>query len=213
MKRTIFSLLAMLVLGTMLVACNDYETYGDKKDKERNTIRQFLTDSAITVIDEQQFASQNYTTETTTGNNQFVYLNNNGVYMQIVRKGCGKPLQDGERTDLLVRFFELSISDQKVNYNHANAYDIDVMSITRSGSTYTASFSQGQMKSVYGESVPAGWLVPFNYINVGRPRSADDEIAKVRLIVPHTQGHTIASSYVYPYYYEITFQRRIDLKD
>ena len=69
------------------------------------------------------------------------------------------------------------------------------------------------MKDSYGESVPSGWLVPFNYINVGRPRTADDEISKVKLIVPHTQGHTIASSYVYPYYYEITFERKTDLQD
>ena len=86
-------------------------------------------------------------------------------------------------------------------------------SITRTGSTYTASFSSGIMKSTYGESVPSGWLVPFNYINVGRPRSADEYVSKVRLIVPHTQGHTVASSYVYPYYYEITFERKIDLFD
>ncbi|MBO7046401.1 MAG: DUF4827 family protein, partial [Prevotella sp.] len=35
----------------------------------------------------------------------------------------------------------------------------------------------------------------------------DDEIAKVRLIVPHSQGHTIATKKVAPYYYELTFQR------
>ena len=46
---------------------------------------------------------------------------------------------------------------------------------------------------------------------MGRPRTADDQIAKVRLIVPHTQGHIIASQNVYPYYYEITFQRKTDL--
>ena len=72
------------------------------------------------------------------------------------------------------------------------------MNIRRQGNTFTASFTEGLMRSTYNtEWVPSGWLVPFNYINVGRPRSADDEIAKVRLIVPHTQGHTIASSYVY----------------
>jgi len=34
-----------------------------------------------------------------------------------------------------------------------------------------------------------------------------DEISKVRLIVPHTQGHATASSNVRPYYYIITFER------
>jgi hypothetical protein len=59
--------------------------------------------------------------------------------------------------------------------------------------------------------VPAGLLVPLPYINVGRERSETDRIAKVRLIVPHTQGHAVASSYVYPYYYEMSYQRTNDL--
>lgn len=213
MRKTILTLIAVIVTAVLAGACNKYETYGDKKDKERAAISSFIADSGIVVIDEKLFEEQGYTTSATKDNNQFVYLNNNGVYMQIVRKGCGKPLQDGERTDLLVRFAEMSLFDTTGVYNDIKPYTVDVMNITRAGSTYTASFTEGIMKTTYGESVPAGWLVPFRYINVGRPRSADDEVSKVRLIVPHTQGHSIASSYVYPYYYEITFERKIDLPE
>ena len=49
--------------------------------------------------------------------------------------------------------------------------------------------------------------MPLNYVKVGRLSSADDELARVRLIVPHSQGHQTATSYVYPYYYEITYER------
>jgi ribosomal protein S12 methylthiotransferase len=35
----------------------------------------------------------------------------------------------------------------------------------------------------------------------------DEETAKVRLIVPHSQGTADASSSVTPYYYELTYQR------
>ena len=56
-------------------------------------------------------------------------------------------------------------------------------------------------------TVPAGWLVPFNYIKIGLPQSESDEVAKVRLIVPHSQGHTSASGNVTPFFYEIIFQR------
>lgn len=211
MKKNTFGLLALLLLT--LVSCNDYETYADKKEKERDAISAFIAQQGITVISEEAFAQQGNVTDTAKGKNQFVYLDNNGVYMQIVRKGCGKPLQDGERTDLLVRFLEIALFDSAAVYNDSRATVVDVMNITRAGSTYTASFTEGVMLGNYGESVPTGWLVPFKYINVGRPRTADDEVSKVRLIVPHTQGHTIASSYVYPYYYEITFERKIDLKD
>ena len=56
-------------------------------------------------------------------------------------------------------------------------------------------------------AVPSGWLVPMAYINLGRPASEDDEIAKVKLIVPHTQGQSNASQNVYPCMYELTYER------
>ena len=212
MKNSLFCLLSLLLLG-VLASCNNYETYADKKEKERDAILAFIDRQGISVISEDAFREQGFTTDTAKGRNQFVYLDNNGVYMQIVRKGCGKPVQDGERTDLLVRFLEIAIFDSASVYNDSRVAVVDQMNISRAGSTYTASFVEGIMLSTYGESVPPGWLVPFRYINVGRPRKADDEVAKVRLIVPHTQGHSVASSYVYPYYYEITFERKIDLTD
>ena len=197
------------------VACNDYETYGEKKDKERDAINQFIADSAIVVINQAQFVSQGNTTNLE--RNEFVYLDNSGVYMQIVRKGCGNPVADGETTVLLVRFYEQCIQDTLAIFNDASPLEPDYMTISRSGSTYSGTFTSGRWYSTYVSSysgtatVPNGLLVPFPYINVGRPRTADDAIAKVRLIVPHSQGHTMASSYVYAYYYEITFEKLIDL--
>jgi len=212
MRKIIVALTACLCLLT-LVSCNDYETYGDKKEKERDAISKFISDSAIVVISEADFHANGDVTNTE--KNEFVYLNNTGVYMQIVRKGVGKPLQDGESATLLVRILEMNIIDSTFIYNWVDRYDPDLMSIKRSGKTYTASFIKGLMKTVYGNgsaaSVPAGLLVPFPYINVGKERSDDDLISKVRLIVPHTQGHAVASSYVYPYYYELTFQRTNDI--
>jgi len=49
--------------------------------------------------------------------------------------------------------------------------------------------------------------VPLTYINLGRPINEGDEIAKVRLIVPHTQGQAYASQNVYPCLYDITYER------
>ena len=56
-------------------------------------------------------------------------------------------------------------------------------------------------------SVPQGWLVPLTFINVGRPANEGDEVAKVRIIVPHDVGHMGAISRVTPYMYDITYQR------
>ena len=209
MRKLITVLLVACCLAP-LVGCNDYETYGDQKEKERKAIRQFLADSAFTVISEQQFHEQGDVTDVS--KREFVYMNDNGVYMQIVHKGCGTPIADGENSDLLVRFVEVCLLDSTVFYNDVNPYDVDVMNVKRTGTSFTASFTSGSWLSVYqSETVPAGLIVPLPYLNMGRPRSADDHIAKVRLIVPHTQGNSNASYYVYPYYYEISFQRKTDL--
>jgi hypothetical protein len=87
-------------------------------------------------------------------------------------------------------------------------FDPDIMNVTRSGSIYSATFTSGLMLSAYGASVPEGWLVPLQYVNIGRLTKPDDELAHVKLIVPHSQGTTSnAKSNVIPYYYDITFQR------
>ena len=199
-------LIVLIGLGT-LASCNDYETYADKKEKERNAVSSFISQHGIKVIDENRFHEQGNVTDTT--QNQYVYLNNTGVYMQIVRPGCGTPLQDGENASLKIRFLEISILDNSITTtNIYDSYDPDAMSISRTGSNYTASFTSGIMYSSYGASVPSGWLVPFNYIKLDVPTSPeDDDIARVRLIVPHTQGHSVSSGNVYPYYYDITYQR------
>ena len=205
MKKLLY---VFIIMAAILASCNDYETYGDKKEKERNAISKFIADSSITVISEDQFNQQGKTTNLS--RNEFVKLDKSGVYMQIVRGGCGDILSDGETTNIVCRFRERDIiNDSLQAYNDVSAYSgvPDIMHVSRTGGTYTASFTSGIMYSVYGASVPAGWLVPLPYIKVGRPQSMEDECSKVRLIVPHSQGHSAATSYVKPYYYVITFER------
>ncbi len=206
MKKFLFVMIAAIAV---LASCNDYETYGDMKEKERNAISKFIADSSITVISEDQFVKQGKTTNLE--RNEFVKLDKSGVYMQIVRQGCGEMIKDGESVNLCCRFREYNIiGDSLYLWNDTDimASEPDVMRVTRSSGTFTASFTSGMMTLAYSSaSVPAGWLVPLAYVNIGRPKSMQDEISKVRLIVPHTQGHATASSNVRPYYYIITFER------
>ena len=213
MKRILFILIAA---AAVFASCNDYETYGDKKEKERNAIAKFISDSSIVVISEDQFNRQGQTTDL--ARNEYVKFDKNGVYMQIVRQGCGTKLQDGEKTRLICRFSEYNLLEDTItlcnNNNELYYYGKsvvkmpDIMQISRTGSSFTASFLRGIMYSVYkSAAVPSGWLVPLSYVNVGRPQSADEEYSMVRLIVPHSQGHADASGNVIPYFYEITFQR------
>lgn len=202
--RLTYMLYAALCMVMLTVSCNDYETYGDKKAKERKAIDRLISDSAFTIISESQFHLQG--DSTSVEKREFVYMDNTGVYMQIMRRGSGDYIQDGENINLLCRFIEMNVEDTVLTALNAYYYvfDVDRMFVNRTGNTYTASFLGGKMYETYGASVPAGWLVPLNYIKIGRRQ---DQLAKVRLIVPHTQGNTTATSYVYPFYYEITFQR------
>ena len=86
MRKSIHTLfvLAAVLLGA---ACSDYETYGELKEKERDNISKFISDSSFVIIGEEQFQNQGNRTE---GSKQFVYLTKSGIYMQILRQGCGE---------------------------------------------------------------------------------------------------------------------------
>lgn len=210
MKKLAFAFITMLAL-VILASCDDTETYAEQRDRENSAISQFIRDSSITVITESEFRENGYKTDVS--NNEYVLLQNSGVYMQIVREGCGEPIQDGETTTVLCRFTERNIltdSIQLTNDILAFASIPEKMSVTNTNGSFTASFltESSLMYTFYGStSVPTGWLVPFPYIKVGRQTSLEGEIAKVNLIVPSTQGHQYASSGVYPCFYTITYQR------
>jgi len=131
--------------------------------------------------------------------------------MQIVREGCGEKIKDGETVNLCCRFSEYNIiGDSLYLWNNTDllSANVDIVRVTRQSGTFTASFTSGLMTLAYqSASVPPGWLVPLTYIKVGRPQSINDAISKVRLIVPHTQGHATASGNVTPYYYVITYEK------
>lgn len=210
MRKATCFFIALLSLF-IATSCDDTETYAEQKDEERSAISRFIKDSAITVINEAKFKEQGY--KTYLSKNEYVLLNKSGVYMQIVREGCGEKIKNGETTTVLCRFSEKNIMTDTLQLTNdvlQFASIVDKMSVTNNSGTFTGSFISGEsiMASFYGStSVPGGWLVPLTYIKVGRPENDGDEIAKVKLIVPHTQGHTYASSGVYPCYYIITYER------
>jgi len=204
-------LLMAIVTALLMQSCNDYETYAEKKEKERNAINQYIIDNGINVITEAEFKTD---TATNVSNNEYVLFSSSGIYMQIVRRGCGEMLKNGETATVLCRFSEYNIMGDSLQLANNVPYYVDVpekMTVTMGkGVVSSGVFVAGEslMYSKYGTTaVPNGWLVPFSYIRVGRQSTPDDEIAKVRLIVPAAQGQSSASSSVYPCYYEITFEK------
>ena len=207
MKR--FNYLIVCVCALMMFsACDKTETYSEKRDKEVKAIRAFIAESHINTITEEAFRSANYQTDL--NRNEFVLFDGTGVYLQIVRKGCGEPIKSDESVNVLCRFTEKNlIRDSLVLTNNTVNFSAepDVMTVHNTSGTYQGSFTKGLMLSIYGAAVPNGWLAALPYVNVGRPVNEDDEVARVRLIVPAEQGQQLASQSVNPYYYDITFER------
>ena len=219
MKRARLFLLILLGLSgfaTLLQSCDDGETYAEMKEKERDAINRFIKNNSvvgpINVITESQFYAQDSTTDVS--KNQFVAFGDDGIYMQIVRKGEGKNVVEMAKEEpdstvrmrLLCRFMEYDIEAADTTYtNFFSSAIVDKMQCTyeRRGRSYKANFTEGYMRQYHGEVVPTGWLKPLDFIRLSKD---DSKIAKVRLIVPHTSGTTNVSQYVLPYYYEILFQ-------
>ncbi|MBR6182543.1 MAG: DUF4827 domain-containing protein [Prevotella sp.] len=202
------SILCAIVLVTLLAACHDTETYADQKKRERTAIKAFIQEQGINVISESEFKRDSITDSS---KKEFVLFENTGVYMQIVRKGCGKKIEQGETANVLCRFNEYNLlTDSLILSNNILAFSSipDKMTVTNTLGTFTASFISGIMTSQYQTTaVPAGWLVPLSYVNVGRMVEEGDQLAKVRIIVPHSQGTSAALANVTPCYYEITYER------
>lgn len=189
----------MAVVATIWCSCEDVETYAEMKEKERAYIDDFIKDQGIKVITKEDFEVD---TITNIEENEFVLFEDKGVYMQIVRRGEGRMMEDGDRGIFMARYLECNIETGDTLSGNLYATP-DYFTCERDGDIFSASFTEGYMMGTYGSSaVPSGWLVPFSYITPGRPNNKG---AKVRLIVPHSESTSQAAQYVYPTYYEITY--------
>ena len=226
MKRRYWLFLAALVVLAQYSCGTEDQTYGEQKEHEREVVSSFIkrdvvmmigTDTLldlgkIKVITEEEFENQDSTTNVE--KNEFVLFANTGVYMQIVREGTGKRIESGESRRLICRFWEYNImgdSLQLTNRIQKYATSPEYMNVSNNSGYISGSFdltmpTGSLMYSTYGDSnVPDGWLKPLEYVRVGT-QTDEKRIAKVRLIVPHSAGHSHAMASVYPCFYELTFQ-------
>lgn len=229
MKNFLFAMIAFAAVFSF-AACNDSETYKDMRDRELDSISSFLRKDNIKVISEDEFTRRwndnQRLTDTAKNNNEWVLFNSNGIYMQVIDQGCGDYIKKGETADVLVRFDEYNLSYAAEMSNKcltlsnnvpAYSYYVDKMSVTNTSGTFTGSFVNPKaslMALTYNSSytgisstVPSGWLIPFSWVKIGRPKTDDDRIAHVRLLVPHSYGTTSASGSVQACVYDMTLQK------
>ena len=219
-------ILSLAALFTITTSCNDDETYADLRDRENKQIDSFLKNGTkvessdkgeflldvpgnIKVISESQFHANDSTTDVS--KNEYVLFKSTGIYMQIVRRGTGEILKEGESARVINRYIEFNIaSDTISSSNKGLSFEPtpDIMSCQNRYGTITASFTSGLMSKLYGtNAVPSAWITPLHYIKLGRQDSENSEISLVRLIVPSTQGQNDAQYHVYPCFYEISYQK------
>ena len=191
MKKLTLFFLSLLACGLAFQACDNTKTYAEMLDDEKDAIKAFIRDCSITVISQTEF----YRNDSTTKENEYVQLAS-GVYMNIVNKGSANLADTVKPNDqILVRFSEYSLMDKKATISNLGyAEVVDEFNYRVTSSSIAGQFTQGFMLSYYGPAVPAGWLVPLDYVRDG---------ACVKLIVPSKMGHSSAMQSVYPYYYYI----------
>lgn len=204
MKKLSVLLASAFLLGLVFQSCNNGKTYAEMKEDEKEAIRRFIEKQDISVISSNQFFEQDSITNV--DKNEYALFSESGVYMQVLDRGKGEAMTDG-RYNILIRYMEARINEEgeldTLSYNTGTPYP-DEMKLTKSGKSYSATFVNGTMYSYYSVAyVPTGWLVPFEYLRVGRETPAR---SKIKLIVPHSEGTQTAAGSVYPCYYEITYQ-------
>ncbi len=191
------------LFALLLTACDDAVTYSEMKEKERDAVNRFVKAKGINVISYAEFVANDSVTDV--ARNEFVEIDD--VYMQIVNNpksaDDARRINDGDTRNMLVRYLEYNIMDDDTISLNTYMSEPDEMRVSNNSGTYSATFTSGVMAEVYGNNVPTGWLVPFNYLYFTRKQS---NLAEVILIVPHSKGTVTATTYVYPCMYKITFQ-------
>ena len=208
MKKLSILLTMVFGLGLFFQSCNNGKTYAEMKEEEREAIKRFIELNDIKVIDEEQFAEQDSTTDVSA--NEYVLFKETGIYMQVIERGNGESLGEG-RYEILVRYVEERIkqngdADTLSLNNLSNLYaHPDEFILTKEDKSYSATFTTlGAMYNTHSSAyVPSGWLMALNYLKVGREISGR---SKIKLILPHSQGSYTATTEVFPCFYEITYQ-------
>ena len=218
MKKFYYSILLSLVAFFSLQSCDNHKTYGELVDDEEDAIKAFILKNDIKVISQKEFMEK----DSVTANNEYVYFDDNGIYMNIVYKGEGEEILPNGTYDILSRFMEVAIDDIDRMGVHAgdtlvrNMYANGIPSlylnpeeykVTVKDYSYSGNFQGTSLMYQFYDhltAVPSGWLFPLQYVKPTRTTKAD-KWARVKLIVPHSEGTNTAMRFVYPCFYEITY--------
>ena len=206
MKKLIYLVFGLVVVSSFLSSCKDDDmTYAEQKEREAQQVRAWLDSHDIDVITLSEFLKDTITSNPETGpgtsRNEYVLFEDNGVYMQIVRRGEGRTIESDNTWYFNARYVEVYVGSGDTLTMNLFQQIPDVFYVKRSGGNYSGSFqSGGIMARTYGNTLPGSWLMTMPFV---KPGVLNGDGAKVRIIAPHNQGTQTAASSVYPTFYEI----------
>ncbi len=223
MKNFYIQILLGLLVLVGLQACNDGKTYGELVEEEEDAIARYISQHNIKVISKDQF----FANDSTTAENEYAFFKDKGIYMNIVYPGDAEEiLPDGSHV-LLSRFVEVLMKDVPdlgrvtgdtlLKNMYANdypgmqmkpeEYSVVIENKTNYMGTFTGRYSLMARTYEGNTAVPTGWLFPLQFIKPARTTQSS-KVARVKLILPHSEGSFYASRFVYPCFYEITYNLR-----
>lgn len=205
MKKLTLLLFSLVLIGLAFQSCDDSKTYAEMLEDEKNAIDDYISTHDIKVISLDELLSRK---DTMTQENEYVLFKENGVYMNIVSRGelddKGYAKKPKNNDQILARFIEYDLveKDTTGTSNWFSADAVDVFNYIKNGTASYGQFTEGSMANFLYTSfgsvaVPAGWLLPLNYIG---------HKAHVKLLIPSKMGNDYAQRNVYPYFYEIYYK-------
>ena len=106
MKKFYYLLLVVVALSSGLQSCDNGKTYAEMKEDEADAINSYINQNDIKVISEAEFAAQD---STNLADNEYVLLEESGVYMHVSYRGNGKEVLSDGSYDMIARFVEVAL--------------------------------------------------------------------------------------------------------
>ena len=203
MKKNIFKTLALLfisLLGITMSSCNKTATYAELLDQERKSISKFLGYGGIYTAD----LPENDSEILESGNRYIIstkvpfYKLENDVAMQVVSKGNGRKIKEGDR--VYFRFLRVNL-----NTWASAPYDIKMFDLNEGGvGNYYFSVNDYYFEYVENYNVPMSQYYSYG-LGIEYPLAHLYDEAEVYLVVPSKVGFSESVSSVVPYLYYIKY--------
>lgn len=204
MKTKIFNRVIILLISLITIsitACDKTVTYADLLDQERKSISKFLKYGGIYTEELPADTSKIKVSGTRNAISTKVpfYELENDVYMQVIDKGNGRIINEGER--VYFRFLRVNL-----NTWATAPYDIKMFDLNNGGvgNFYYPDINEYCFDYVKDYNVPMSQYYDFG-LGIEYPLAHLYDRAKVYLILPSKVGFSESVSSVVPYLYYIEY--------